>query len=245
MSVELAAGGRALVLDPGRFTYHEGEPNMRHWFKGTRAHNTVCVDGLDQTEYHPGKPKGAIAHGRFIARTEATGLDVLWAEAISPRYDARHARRVLFVNGEYWVFEDRLYADRPHRYDLRWHLAPEALGNLELSAEARSVRVPGLLLAFGPGPEIAIEEGWYAPRYGIRHPAPVVNAVIEDAVDAAFITLAAPGPHSPTLGVIDFDETRATVEVAGVGAGGADVDTISWSADGRSVAWRRREGTMR
>jgi len=182
------------VLDPGRFTYHEGDPNMRHWFKGTRAHNTVCVDDLDQTEYHRGKPKGAIARGRLIARSQTMGLDVLWAEAASPRYDARHARRVLFVNGEYWVFEDRLYSSGRHRYDLRWHLAPEAFGNLELSTEERSVRVPGLLLTFAPGIEIAIEDGWYAPRYGIRHPAPVVSAVVEDASDAAFITLVAPGP---------------------------------------------------
>src|SRR6185312_1222007 len=165
----------------------------------------------------------------------------------SPRYDARHARRVLFVNGEYWVFEDRLSATRPHRYDLRWHLAPQALRNVELSAEECSVRAAGLLLAFAPGPEIAIEEGWYAPRYGIRHPAPVVSAVIEDAPDAAFITLAAPapGPETPTLAVVDLDEARATIEVAGVGNGGGALDTISWSADGRSLAWRRSDGVMR
>jgi uncharacterized heparinase superfamily protein len=247
LSVELAAGGRPLVLDPGRFTYHEGDPNLRHWFKATRAHNTVCVDDLDQTEYHRGKPKGAIGEGRLIARSQTTGLDVLWAEAASPRYDARHARRVLFVNGEYWVFEDRLSAIRPHRYDLRWHLAPEALGSVELSAEECSVRVPGLLLAFAPGPEIAIDEGWYAPRYGIRHPAPVVSAVIEYAADAAFITLAAPapGPERPTLAVVDLDASRATIEVAGVGTGGGALDTISWSADGRCLAWRRCDAVMR
>jgi hypothetical protein len=247
LSVELAAGGRPLVLDPGRFSYHEGDPNMRHWFKGTRAHNTVCVDDLDQTEYHRGKPKGAIARGRLIARSQITGLDVLWAEAASPRYDARHARRVLFVNGEYWVFEDRLYSSGRHRYDLRWHLAPEAVGNLELSAEERSVRVPGLLLTFAPGMEIAIEEGWYAPSYGIRHPAPVVSAVVEDASDAAFITLAAPapGPETPALAVVDLDEARATIEVAGVGNGGGALDTISWSADGKCLAWRRSDGVVR
>jgi Heparinase II/III-like protein/Heparinase II/III N-terminus len=241
LSVELAAGGRPLVLDPGRFTYHEGDPNMRHWFKGTRAHNTVCVDDLDQTEYHRGKPKGAIAQGRLIARSQVRGLDVLWGEATSPRYDARHSRRVVFVNGEYWVFEDRLSADRPHRYDLRWHLAPEACGRVEFSVGERIVRVPGLLLAFAPGSEIAIEEGWYAPRYGIRHAAPVVSAVIEGAADAVFITLVAPGLPNPTLAVIDLDETRATIEVSRGGA----VDTISWSADGRSLGWRRSGGVMR
>ena len=41
LSVEAWAGERALVMDPGRFTYAEGEPNLRHWFRGTAAHNTV------------------------------------------------------------------------------------------------------------------------------------------------------------------------------------------------------------
>ena len=41
LSVEAWAGDRPLVLDPGRFTYAEGEPNLRHWFRGTAAHNTV------------------------------------------------------------------------------------------------------------------------------------------------------------------------------------------------------------
>ncbi|MDT5293449.1 MAG: hypothetical protein QOJ76_329, partial [Acidobacteriota bacterium] len=50
LNVEIAAGGRALVVDPGRYTYSEhGPENWRRWFKGTAAHNTVCVDGLDQT----------------------------------------------------------------------------------------------------------------------------------------------------------------------------------------------------
>ena len=45
LSIEAWAGDRALVIDPGRFTYAEGEPNLRHWFRGTAAHNTVTVDG--------------------------------------------------------------------------------------------------------------------------------------------------------------------------------------------------------
>ena len=35
-------------------------PNWRHWFKGTAAHNTLSVDGLDQQPYRRGKPKGAV-----------------------------------------------------------------------------------------------------------------------------------------------------------------------------------------
>ena len=70
LSFEACAGGRPLVVDPGRYTYAEGEPNLRHWFKGTAAHNTVCVDGLDQTPYARKAPKGPTAEPRFLGRTE-------------------------------------------------------------------------------------------------------------------------------------------------------------------------------
>src|SRR5204863_5097452 len=54
LSFEAHAGGRAVVLDPGRRSYSEAPPNLRRWFRGTAAHNTVCVDGLDQTPYTRG-----------------------------------------------------------------------------------------------------------------------------------------------------------------------------------------------
>ena len=90
LSVEVFAGGRPLVVDPGRCTYSEGPPNLRRWFRGTAAHNTVCVDGLDQTPYTRTRPPGPVAEGRFLGRATAPGLDVLAGEARSPAYDAVH-----------------------------------------------------------------------------------------------------------------------------------------------------------
>jgi len=63
--LEIAALGKSLIIDPGRYTYSEHPPNLRHWFKGTAAHNTVCVDRLDQVAYRRGKPKKAVAAGAF------------------------------------------------------------------------------------------------------------------------------------------------------------------------------------
>jgi hypothetical protein len=236
LSVELAAGGRPLVLDPGRYTYHEGEPNLRHWFKGTAAHNTVCVDGLDQTEYHRGKPKGPVGEGRFLGRTRAPGLDVLWGDATSPRYDARHARRILFVADEYWVFEDRLTAPTEHRYDQRWHLAPDALGHMEVDHGAGVVRAPGLALLFSPGVELSVEAGWYAPRYGIKVDAPVVSAVLEGAADVTFITAVVPvasDAPAPRLRVL---ERGARGETAVEVERGDATDRVAWALHG---SWQR------
>jgi hypothetical protein len=239
LSVELAAGGHPLVLDPGRYTYHEDSSHLRRWFKGTAAHNTVCVDGLDQTAYRAGKPKGPVAEGTLLARTQAPGLDVLWGLAVSPRYEARHARRVIFVDDDYWLFEDRLTARHPHRYELRWHLAPDARQRVELDRDRGLVRAPGLALVFPPQAELACEDGWYAPSYGIKYPAPVIRAAAEGTPHATFITLVVPEPdEAPRLSVLPSDGRSVTVEVRGVRSAHA-VDRISWSVAGPGATWRR------
>ena len=103
LSIEAWAGDRALVLDPGRFTYAEGEPNLRHWFRGTAAHNTVTVDGTDQTPYARSRSSLPSAEARSSAARRRDGLDVLCGEVRSPVYEAVHRRRVIFVDGAYWI----------------------------------------------------------------------------------------------------------------------------------------------
>ena len=106
LSVEAHGDGRPLVVDPGRGTYSEEPPNLRRWFRGTAAHNTVCVDGLDQTPYTPRPPgRPGRAEARFLGRGTTPGLDVLAGEATSPAYEAVHERRIAFVG-------DALLGDR-------------------------------------------------------------------------------------------------------------------------------------
>jgi uncharacterized heparinase superfamily protein len=168
LSFEAWAGGRPLVVDPGRYTYAEGEPNLRHWFKGTAAHNTVCVDGLDQTPYARKAPDGPTAQPRFLGRAKGE----LVGEAHSPAYEAVHGRRIAFVDDRHWVIEDTLTGEREHRYDLRFHLPPG-----EAWTSGSAVLASGLALVIDGADEIAIEPGWVSPRYGVKHDAPVVSAV--------------------------------------------------------------------
>ncbi|HET6551463.1 MAG TPA: alginate lyase family protein, partial [Solirubrobacter sp.] len=186
LSVEAWDGDRALVLDPGRFTYAEGEPNWRRWFRGTAAHNTVCVDGADQTPYARGGSSLPSAQARLLGRANADGLDVIAAEVRSPVYEAVHRRRVVLVGGAYWIVEDILSGERSHRYDLRWHLAP---GPARLWAGG--VTTAAVAISVLGARSCALEDGWIAPRYGEREPAPVLSAVAVGR-DARFVTLLAP-----------------------------------------------------
>jgi hypothetical protein len=191
LSLEVSAGGRQLIVDPGRYTYSEaGEQNWRHWFKGTAAHNTVCVDGLDQQRYRRGKPRPPLARARLVDHRAYRGLDVVVAEARSPRYEVVHERTVAFVQGAYWIVVDRLDGERPHAYTLRFQLAPEALGRTRVDGHV--VRAPGLELVFDEAHLPRLVDGWVAPEYGVKQAAPAVEAVHRRDACATFTTRIVP-----------------------------------------------------
>lgn len=244
LNVEIAAAGRPLIVDPGRYTYSEhGPENWRRWFKGTAAHNTVCVDGQDQTPYRCGKPKGPTARGQLIERLSAPGLDVLCGDAISPAYEVLHTRRIFFIADEYWLIVDQLWGSRPHRFDLRFHLAPEAWNQTFIEGyEFDSVvRAPGLTLIFESSPRPRIEPGWVAPEYGVKTRAPVISVTREGAASACFFTLVVPGgsdaPAPVLLTHLEQTDAAQTIvaEIAGVGFKGTATDRLIWNSAARPL----------
>ncbi|HWL65442.1 MAG TPA: alginate lyase family protein, partial [Actinomycetota bacterium] len=225
LSMEAYAYGRPLVVDPGRYTYAEEGENLRRLFKGTAAHNTVCIDGLDQTPYRRGRPGKRIASAHFLGRRSVPGLDLLEGRAESPCYDAVHTRRILFVGDEYWIVEDQLSAERKHLYDLRWHLTPEAMGATEAQQVNGNsvVRAPGVTLVFPGRASVDLEPGWVSPRYGTRLPAPVVSASLR-GTHARFVTLIVPMRSGRPEPRARFRRTEGAkdacvLELEGVGVG--------------------------
>jgi hypothetical protein len=177
LAVELWAGGQPLVVDAGRYTYADGDDGWRRWFKGTAAHNTVCVDGLDQTRYRPGRPKGPVSTARFVHRVSSGDVEMVVGTATSPRYDAVHTRGLALIGGTCWVVHDRLRASRHHEYAVRWHLAPSAGGTVSVHrrGDDHVVEAAGVRLTVPRRcGSIAVEDAWISPAYGVKHPAPVV-----------------------------------------------------------------------
>ena len=236
--------GRRLLVDPGRYTY-DPSSEWRRWFKGTAAHNTVCVDGRDQTLYRPGKPKTRPVC-RLLTRRSAAHLEVIGAELVTDQYDAVHRRHVLFVADEYWIVVDQLDAPTPHEFDLRFHLAPGAQDATVLDANV--IMAPGVWLLFeGPG-ACALEEGWISPEYGVKVPAPVVSRRARSLPNATFITAIVPAVSSaagqvPTLRVATRQASVASVVLEGTGDSGRCVDRLEWTMDASgacSAALERR-----
>ncbi len=237
LNVEIGSGGKSLIIDPGRYTYSEHPPNLRHWFKGTAAHNTVCVDGLDQVGYRRGKPKKPLPQARLIERWSAPGFDFLSGTAESPCYEAVHTRRIFYVADEYWIICDSLAGERPHRFDLRFHLAPEAWEHAHIVGN--TVCAPDLTLVFSHGSSLQIEQGWFAPLYGVKVDAPVISAIIEGTSSAEFVTVVMPldsSRRAPELKVLHTPTNEApgiALEISGAGRDRAFTDYVAW---GPSIA---------
>jgi hypothetical protein len=216
LSFELAAHGRALLVDPGRFTYSEaGDVNWRVHFRGTAAHNTVCVDGRNQTRYAPRPVKQPSRHAQGQLRHRISGpapattlldaacsprLDLLHGRAASSEYDAVHERVMVLVDQHYWILSDSLRSPSTHHYAMGLQLSAAAHGATHLSADGCHLQSPGLHMALAPAPgqrgELA--SAWVSTRYGHKHAAPRLccSAQGQD-VDFDVLILPSPVPADP------------------------------------------------
>lgn len=85
-SFQLWLDGRPVVVDPGTFTYEPGAD--RDWFRGTRAHSTVAVDG-DQFQLWGAFRSGPLPRVELLEASERE-----LAAAVTGRTGVRHERRI-------------------------------------------------------------------------------------------------------------------------------------------------------
>jgi uncharacterized heparinase superfamily protein len=124
----LSVGGHALLIDPGTYAYHTQE-RWRDYFKGTSAHNTVRVDGVDQS----------VSGGKFMWLKHAKARCLSFQpersiqewrgshdgyERLSDPVKVERALRYDSIAGLLEV-ADRIEATATHEVETFWHFAPE------------------------------------------------------------------------------------------------------------------------
>ena len=126
LSIIVHAFGRLLLTEGGTYAY-DSSP-CRRYVLSTRAHNTVMVDGLEQSRR--GRDRWSYVSkeplpSRWLSSAtfdfaEGWYDETYGEEKLKP---AQHYRCVLFVKPEYWIVVDRFYpADAAaHRYDAVFH----------------------------------------------------------------------------------------------------------------------------
>jgi len=184
LSVEVRYGGVDILADPGTYCYH-GEPAWRSYFRSTIGHNTIELDGRNQSV--EGGPFLWLRHanGREIGVAD-TGDIAGWAaehdgyRSLHP--PARHRRAVVLDRAQRSVGVIDEIDSAGHEVRLAYHLGPEV--QVELNEASATLRWPAASspgaawLALPPGLQWSLHRGetdpilgWYSAGLGRRTPA--------------------------------------------------------------------------
>ncbi|WP_456427571.1 heparinase II/III family protein [Rhodocaloribacter sp.] len=181
-SYELAVGGERFVVDSGVFEYPAGP--MRAYVRSTEAHNTVCIDGLDQVECWDSfrvarrfAPE-AITFEQSDGATRFEGTFGGYARLIGD--GLRHHRQVRVEPGRRRItVRDRVEGRGRHRVESRIHLHPSVTVTPEDDGFMlrRGDATCRIVVEAGA---VQVTEGWHCPRFGVCERNPVL--VLGDAL---------------------------------------------------------------
>jgi hypothetical protein len=124
----LTVAGQPVLIDSGTFAYHT-ERRWRRYFRGTSAHNTVMVDGEDQS-LHAG-PFLWLRHARTIVEafdcSPAQQVLVARHDGYRRLPDPVTHRRTFRYDIAAAVLEitDELFCAGAHAIEIFWHFAPQ------------------------------------------------------------------------------------------------------------------------
>lgn len=184
LAVTLSVKGKQMLVDCGTYRYN-GVPQWRRYFKGTRAHNTVIIDNLDQAI----QATGFIWENPYAAQLVSSRRTELgmYLEARHNGYSRLHEpvehRRRLLCSNEGWILVKDIFSGiGKHVFELNFHLHPEAIAT-EQDGWWNVVRDESWLaiclldddnLTCICGQE-SPPLGWYSPAYGIKHKSSVLQ----------------------------------------------------------------------
>ena len=211
LSLQLIAGGRAWLTDPGTGSYPREKPE-RDLFRGTAAHNTLEVDGGNQAnpvhafawDSHP-----VTSVRRWYSSENISlfcGSHDGYARLSSPM---THQRWVIAWQDNVWMVVDRASGDGVHGLDLRWHVAPECtvtagdmpnVWRLAAKQETMEIMIPA-----DEEWRAVCECGSWSPAYGAVIPAPVLRFSREGPSPADCVTVLALNP----VGYVSLRSVRA------------------------------------
>jgi len=171
LSVEIRHDGVDILADPGTYCYH-GQPEWRGYFRSTLGHNTLELDGRNQSQ--SGGPFMWTRHANAEVLTAGDGR---WSAQHNGYRPARHRRTVELEGAELRVF-DAVFTEEEHDARLAFHLGPAVQvvlngtnARLTWPGHAATLMLPADLTWSASRGESAPPRGWYSPGFGRREPA--------------------------------------------------------------------------
>jgi len=186
LAFTLSVGGREFLIDPGTYAYHT-HAAWRGYFRGTAAHNTVRVDGRDQSQ----------SGGNFMWLRKATARCSVWRteperDVFAGWHDGYrrlpdpviHRRQIVIdKRARRIVIEDRLQMSDPHDIEMFFHCSDachvdRVQDGYAITRDGRTVvlKLPQLAgdhaqIFFGSEAPML---GWVSQRFDEKRPAPTI-----------------------------------------------------------------------
>jgi hypothetical protein len=223
LAVELAVGGKTLLVDSGTYTYHESD-EMRDYFRTTIAHNTLMIDERSQSE--PGGKFSWKSKAQVTVQSKIAEDRFDFFEASHDGYErleaaATHQRSILFLKNDYWIIRDFVDTRGTHDYALNFHFDGRAKPVIEKSESGipfvgeTPVSDNGWrMFTFGDNGGWERRESWISDNYGKKTNAPFLRFVSRGSGPQEFFTFmlpAAAGGAKPEVYETELAGGRAFV----------------------------------
>ena len=181
LALEVRHDGVDVIADPGTFCYH-GDPEWRTWFRGTRGHATLELDGVDQAV--SGGPFLWTRHGRATRLEHGrSGAVTVWSaehDGYGRLDDPATHRRTVRLDADAGTLDvtDIVIAAEAHPCRLTWPLGPSV--EVDLGGTDARLSWPGGSARFALDPTLTWSvargmtdpvDGWYSPGFGRKVPA--------------------------------------------------------------------------
>ncbi len=185
LSFTLNIAGREFLIDPGTYAYHT-QKKWRDYFRGTAAHNTLCIDDQDQS----------VSGGNFMWLKKAEARCELWEpgehmDRFIGSHDGytrladpvTHRREITLSRAERKiVVKDMILCKGTHSVKGYWHFSEAC--SVELTDKGISAENGGKSVVLGyVGGDASYEivkgdsdrpAGWVSRRFDVKEAAPTV-----------------------------------------------------------------------
>ena len=200
LSITLSVDKKEILVDPGTYRYN-GEPTYRKYFKGTRAHNTVTIDRLDQAVLETGFIWSRPYNAKLVKSVEKNSS--LFLQAYHDGYmrikePIRHFRSIVYFDKSNFFIKDTFSGKGVHDFELNYHVHPDSEVTLEDNGWWKiNHQGAEIFIRLLDGNNFNIIRGqknplfgWYSPSYGIKSESSVLSCIMRGTPQEVSLTTA-------------------------------------------------------
>jgi len=222
LSFQLQSHGFPFFVDPGTYSYNI-DYEWRDYFRSTRAHNTITVDGLDQSEMGDRMSWKTVANSKSLIANNANQFCFLGGkhDGYARLKDPVETHRYVFYDKRgFFIVCDYFFCNGEHQYDhylyLDDHCFPSILAEMNgvveikreserlylhyLDVESREIKIlrgqikPSML-------------GWFSGSYGEKHSIPAICSGKRGYGNTSIVVLLSSKPGLKIAKIINKKDT--------------------------------------